>query len=276
MASAISGRRRAPSSTNWRPRTDLLADPAARAHGVRRFAVSVPVLVRGELQPRQPGHPGRLGLVDRGRRGGPPAVPRTVGGVRTGRRLARGDADPGARTFRPAGQRRRPRGVQAVVRRQRRLAGGLRAVHRPQGGERRQALGRVAARGGDLRPRRRRDRAQGAPRPPGGAPLSPVALCHPVGGAAHVRQPPGDPDHRRHPDLRGARQLRRLGQPRPVRSRRARVSAVHRWRPSGQLQPDWPALGEPALRLDPTPGDEVRVVDSPRRRCLRAGGRPAD
>ena len=85
--------------------------------------------------------------------------------------------------------------------------------------------------------------------------LSPVGARSPGGAAARHRR------RGRHPDLRRARQRRRLGAPGPLPARRDRPAHGGRRRAARLLQRDRPALGQPALPLGRPAGGGLRLVD---------------
>ena len=75
---------------------------------------------------------------------------------------------------------------------------------------------------------------------------------------AHARGVGAD---RRHPDLHGARQRRRLEEARPLSSGPIGRGGADRRRAARLLQRDRPALGQPALPLGPHAADGICLVD---------------
>ena len=244
-----------------RPR--LVADAAGGPGRVRQFALqrAVGFRRRPSADQRRSSRRGRAASA-----GGPRR--RTAIACRA-RRL-RGGAD-GARRAPARGVRgiraadRGSCGVRALLRRQRGLAGGLRALQRHQERQPRSPLDRLGpgaarARSGRARPRL----AQPARRHPP-APIRAVRLRPPVAGAARRVPPARHRADRRSADLRRPRQRRRLGAPRPLPPRRRRASRrVVAGVPPDYFSDDRAALGQPALPLGRASADEATAGGSTR------------
>ena len=253
-----------------------MAGAAARADGLRRFAVLVLLGLRGQSAARLARPARRAGAA---RPGGAPPRPRLSeahGGLRAREAASPAAAGEGGRGLRAAGRRREPRGPGRVRGAARRVARRLRAVHGAQARERRSSLEHLGqstrrARSGRARarpPRARAGRARGGVRA--------VRVLRAVGGGSGRGPRARHPHHGRRADLRRTRQRRRLGASGHLPARPRRPRGVPGRGAARLLQRHRPALGQPALPLGRARAHRLRLVDRPHARQLRARGpRPA-
>src|SRR3989449_4462250 len=193
-----------------RCRAALVADAAGRAARVRQLAVQRALLVRGEPAAHQPRAPGRgRSSLPRRALGRAALSPRTRG-LRGDALLADAAVAQCLRRARQADER--SSALRSLLRRERRLAGGLRALRRDQAIPGRPPVagmgaGAPLALAGCARSRPSRPARRDRP-----APIRTVPLRRPLAGAARRVPPAGHRADRQPPHLRRPRQRRR---PRP-------------------------------------------------------------